>query len=100
MAPSSAAPRSLLVLFGLATLVALAMLGRLAARQPPTAKTLLLTMAAWLALSVYWPIDWPLDPRVLALVTLVPQAVTVAVAALALRQHAPQPAARSDAPQT
>jgi len=65
----------------------------LAARQPPTARTLLLTMAAWLALNVYWPLDWPLDPRVLALVTLVPQAVTVAVAALALRQPAPQPAA-------
>ena len=69
----------------------------LAARQPPTAKTLLLTMAAWLALNVYWPLDWPLDPRVLALVTLVPQAVTVAVAALALRPRAPQPAARTDA---
>jgi hypothetical protein len=59
----------------------------LAARQPPTAKTLLWTLGAWLALSFYWPIDWPLDPRVLALVTLVPQAVTVAVAALALRVH-------------
>jgi len=57
----------------------------LAARQPPAAKTLLWTLGAWLALSLYWPIDWPHDPRVLALVTLVPQAVTVAVAALALR---------------
>jgi alpha-1,2-mannosyltransferase len=72
----------------------------LAARQPPTAKTLLVTMAAWLALSVYWPIDWPLDPRLLALVTLVPQAVTVAVATLALRPRAPQPAARTDAAQS
>jgi alpha-1,2-mannosyltransferase len=72
----------------------------LAARQLPTAKTLLVTMAAWLALNVYWPIDWPLDPRVLALVTLVPQAVTVAVAALALRLHAPQPAAGADAAQS
>ena len=69
----------------------------LAARQPPTAKTLLLTMAAWIALSVYWPIDWPLDPRVLALLTLLPQAVTVAVAALALRSNPPHPAARTDA---
>jgi hypothetical protein len=71
----------------------------LRARQPPTAKTLLLTMAAWLALSVYWPIDWPLDPRVLALVMLVPQAVTVAMAVIALRPPAPQPAARTDAAQ-
>ena len=76
------------------------MLTLLAARQPPTAKTLLWTMAAWLALNVYWPLDWPLDPRVLALVTLVPQAVTVAVAALALRPHASQPAARTDAAQS
>jgi alpha-1,2-mannosyltransferase len=60
----------------------------LAARQAPTVKTLLLTMATWAALNVYWPIDWPLDPRVLALVTLLPQAVTVAVAALALRPFA------------
>src|SRR6185436_17621402 len=57
----------------------------LAARQPPTAKTLLWTLGAWLALSVYWPIDRPLDPRVLALVPLVPQAVAVTVAVLALR---------------
>jgi alpha-1,2-mannosyltransferase len=57
----------------------------LAARQPPTAKTLLLTVAAWSALNVYWPIDWPLDARVLALITLVPQVVTVTIAALALR---------------
>jgi hypothetical protein len=60
----------------------------LAARQPPTARTLLLTLGAWLALNIYWPLDWPLDPRVLALVTLVPQAVTVAIAALALRSQA------------
>jgi alpha-1,2-mannosyltransferase len=57
----------------------------LAARQPPTGKILLWTLGAWLTLSIYWPIDWPLDPRVLALVTLVPQAVTIAVATLALR---------------
>jgi alpha-1,2-mannosyltransferase len=61
----------------------------LAARQPPTATTMLLTLGAWLALNVYWPLDWPLDPRVLALVVLVPQAVTVAIAALALRPNAP-----------
>jgi alpha-1,2-mannosyltransferase len=68
----------------------------LAARQPPTGKTLLWALGAWLALSIYWPIDWPLDPRVLALVTLVPQAVTVAVAALALRPHAAQAAVRTN----
>jgi alpha-1,2-mannosyltransferase len=62
----------------------------LAARQPPTAKTMLLTLSAWLALNIYWPLDWPHDPRVLALVTLVPQAVTVAIAALALRPQGPQ----------
>lgn len=70
----------------------------LAARQPPTAKTLLWTLGAWFALSFYWPIDWPLDPRVLALITLVPQAVTVIVAAMALRPHPAQLAASADAP--
>ena len=72
----------------------------LAARQPPTAKTLVLTMAAWSALNVYWPLDWPLDPRALALVTLAPQAVTVAVAALALRPRASQPITTSIATAT
>jgi hypothetical protein len=72
----------------------------LAARQPPTPKTLLFTLGAWLALNVYWPLDWPLDPRALALVTLVPQAVTVAIAALALRPHAPQAAVRTDPAQS
>ncbi|HXU03285.1 MAG TPA: glycosyltransferase family 87 protein [Polyangia bacterium] len=61
----------------------------LAARQPPTVKTLLWTLGAWLALSIYWPLDWPLGPRALALLTLVPQAATVAVAAVALRSPAP-----------
>jgi hypothetical protein len=51
---------------------------------------LLWTLGAWLTLSIYWPIDWSLDPRALALVTLVPQAVTVAVAVVALRPPAPQ----------
>jgi hypothetical protein len=36
-----------------------------------------------------------MDPRVLALVTLVPQAVTVIVAVLALRPHTLQPDART-----
>jgi len=68
----------------------------LAARRPPTAKTLLWTLGAWLALSFYWPLDWPLDPRALALVTLVPQAVTVAIAALALRpREDPSPSTAS-----
>jgi hypothetical protein len=72
----------------------------LAARQPPTAKTLVLTMAAWLALNVYWPLDWALDPRALALVTLAPQAVTVAVTALALRPRPAQPITPSIATDT
>lgn len=72
----------------------------LAARQPPTVKTLLLTLTAWLSLNVYWPLDWPLDPRVLALVTLVPQAATVAVAALALRPRTPRHEAGADPAQS
>ena len=39
-----------------ATFPPLWLLTLLAARQPPTAKTLLWTMAAWLALNVYWPL--------------------------------------------
>ncbi len=69
----------------------------LAARAVPTPKTLLLTLLAWAALNVYWPTDWPLDPRLLAVANLLPQGMTVALAVLALRQwgrdRAAEPAA-------
>jgi hypothetical protein len=57
-----------------------------AARAEPNAKTLGFTIAAWVALSFYWPVDRPIDPRWLATLTLVPQAIIVALAARVLAE--------------
>ena len=59
----------------------------LAARQAPTAKTLSLLLLGWAALNVFWPVDWPVDPRLLAAANLLPQGVTIVLAVLALRQE-------------
>jgi alpha-1,2-mannosyltransferase len=59
----------------------------LAATSAPSVRTLGLIIATWLALNIFWPLDWAIDPRLLAAVTTIPQAVTIAVAAMALRRH-------------
>ena len=41
-------------------------------------------LAGWLTLNVYWPIDWGMDPRWVSLLMLIPQAVMLLLAALAL----------------
>lgn len=66
----------------------------LAARHAPTARTLAATLLAWAGLNVFWPMDWPLDPRWLALANLIPQALTIVLAVMALRP-APAPEATS-----
>jgi hypothetical protein len=58
----------------------------LAATYVPTTKVVSWVLAGWLAFNVFWPLDWPLDPRWLAVITLVPQGLTVVVALLALRR--------------
>ena len=58
----------------------------LAATMPLRGRSLALVLGAWAALNVYWPTDWPLDPRVLALVNAVPQAATIGVAVAGLRR--------------
>jgi hypothetical protein len=65
----------------------------LAARHAPTARTLTWTLLAWAGLNVFWPLDWPLDPRWLALANGIPQVLTMALAVLALRREgwAPEP---------
>jgi len=58
----------------------------LAAGRVPTRTLALLVVAGWAALNVYWPIDWPIDPRLLAVAMLVPQVVTILLAVVALRR--------------
>jgi hypothetical protein len=62
----------------------------IAASTAPTATTLSMSLLAWAALNIYWPMDWPRDPRMLAIVFSLPQAVTVILAALALRPSLPR----------
>jgi hypothetical protein len=58
------------------------------------AKTVLLTIAGWLGVSVFWPMDFPMDPRWLTLLNALPQASTIVLAVLVLRRAAaPEPSA-------
>jgi len=52
----------------------------LAAAWTPGARALAVTLLAWAVLGVLVPVDAPLDPRVIALIMLPPQALTVALA--------------------
>ncbi len=64
----------------------------LAATRPQTAKALTAAILAWAIFNLYWPVDWAIDPRLLAVVTCLPQALMMVLAVLALRA-APEPEA-------
>lgn len=57
-----------------------------AALRAPNVGTLAATLLAWAALNVFWPQDWPLDPRVLAIASGLPQALTIALAVIVIRE--------------
>ena len=73
-----------------AALPPLWLLTLLAARRRPATGDLAALLGGWLLLNIYWPLDWPLDPRWLALLSLVPQALTIVLALVALRLE-PEP---------
>jgi hypothetical protein len=52
----------------------------LAAHARPSTRTLALVLGAFVVLNVYWPIDWPMDPKLLATITFLPQAATMGIA--------------------
>ena len=68
------------------TIPALWLLTLLAAIPAQTSRVLPGVLAAWLALCLYWPVDRPVDPRLLAIVFMVPIAVTLSLVALVLRR--------------
>jgi hypothetical protein len=59
----------------------------LAATFAPTGRTLALTLLGWMVLGFFPPIDTPMDPRLMALISTVPQILTVALAVLVLRRR-------------
>src|SRR5688572_10681752 len=71
---------------GYATFPPLWLLTLLAAARIPSTRPFAFVLLTWLALNVYWPQDWKVDPRILAIFNLVPQAATMLVAAVALRR--------------
>ena len=71
-----------------AALPPLWLLTLLAATYTPAPRRIALLAGGVLAFNLYWPLDWPLDTRVLAAVNTVPQALTVGIAVLALRRRA------------
>jgi uncharacterized membrane protein YhaH (DUF805 family) len=85
------------------SLWALTLVGAAAA---PTRRTLGLVLLGWIALCVYAPTDMRIDPGLKAIVAFMPQAVTIALAVLAVRRRqeavAPswQPAAISESGHT
>ena len=69
------------------TIPPLWLLTLLAATGVPMIRAPAMILFAWAALNVYWPLDWPIDPKVLAIANTVPQAVTVFLVVLAVRRR-------------
>jgi uncharacterized membrane-anchored protein len=57
-----------------------------AAKQVPNTRALILAGAGFVALNATWPMDWPMDPRIVALVSLVPLILSVALTIRTLRR--------------
>ena len=75
-------------------LVLLVLMGGMSVASPKNLAAIILT---WLALNVFWPLDWPMDPRLLAVLSGIPQAVTIVLAIVALRWSSRGPATTATA---
>ena len=69
------------------TIPPLWLLTLVAATWAPLMRAPSMILCAWAALNVYWPLDWPIDPRMLAIANIVPQALTVLLVVLALQRR-------------
>ena len=65
---------------------ALLLLTLIGAMFAPTPRTLAAILGSWLALNIMWPTDWPMDPRLLALLNGIPQVLTIVLAILVIRE--------------
>ncbi|HET8946647.1 MAG TPA: glycosyltransferase family 87 protein [Candidatus Polarisedimenticolia bacterium] len=72
---------------------ALWLLTLVGAQEEMTGRRLAAVLCAWAGLNIGWAIDWPIDPRALALLIAIPQALTILLAIETLRpRRAPRPA--------
>lgn len=71
-----------------AALPTLWLLTLLAARVARSVSSLAVVLVGCVVANLYWPTDWPMDPRVLALLTGLPQALTIALAVFVLTRMA------------
>ena len=78
--------RSPFLPMGYAAIPPLWLLTLMAARVASTGRVLAIVGLLWLLLCPNWPVDWPVDPRLLGAVVLVPQAITLGLAVVALRR--------------
>ncbi len=78
-----------------ASVAPLWLLTLLVAQDEVRRRALAWTGLAWLGLEFVWPIDWPLDPRVVSAINLVPMAITVALAVLGVLSDAGSAATRA-----
>jgi alpha-1,2-mannosyltransferase len=62
------------------------LLSLLIAFQSPTPKTLMILILGWISLNIMIPVDSGIDPRLITLITAIPQALTIALAVIALKQ--------------
>jgi alpha-1,2-mannosyltransferase len=74
---------------------ALWLLTLVAAPASATVKTLVVTLVAWLMLNVFVPLDW-LPPRALAVLTLLPQGMMIALPLVVLARLRPAPSFSGD----
>jgi hypothetical protein len=58
----------------------------LAAENAVRGRALIWIGLAWLAFEVGWPVDWPLDQRLVSAINLVPMAAMLAVVVVAVRR--------------
>ena len=71
---------------------ALWLLTLVGAQAELTGRRLAAVLLAWAGLNIGWALDWPIDPRALALLIAIPQSLTILLAIVSLRpRRAPEP---------
>ena len=67
---------------------ALVLLVLLAATSAPSPRAMAALVLVWLVFNIFWPLDWSIDPRLLALLSTIPQVAMITLAIVALKRSA------------